>query len=77
MLRALNDAAGSVAKGAKATEKAARHFMSYARSSPGAVARLRASGMRLAGGSGAARLVAPEARSRAGVPQLRSLHGLA
>ena len=40
--------------------------MSYARSSPDAATRLRASGMRLAGGSGAARLVAPEARSRAG-----------
>ena len=66
MLHALSDIAGSVAKGAKATEKAVRHFMSYARSSPGAAARLRASGMRLAGGSDAACLVAPEARSRAG-----------
>ena len=66
MLHALNDAAGSVAKGAKATEKAVRHFMSYAHSSPGAVTRFRASDMRLAGDSDAAYLVAPEARSRAG-----------
>ena len=66
MLHALNDIAGSVAKGARAAEKAVRHFASYARSSPGAVARLKASGMRLAGDSDAAYLAAPEARSRAG-----------
>ena len=66
MLHALNDIAGSVAKGAKATEKAVRHFMNYAHSSPDAVTRFRASGMRLAGGSDAAYLAAPEARSRAG-----------
>ena len=66
MLRALSSIARAVAKGAKATEDAAQHLMGYAYSSPDAQTKLRASGMATQGGSGAACLAEPDARSRAG-----------
>ena len=66
MLHALSSIARAVAKGTKATEDAAQHLMDYACSSPAAEIKLRASEMILQGGSGAACLAEPDARSRAG-----------
>ena len=66
MLHALSSAARAVAKGTKATEDAAQRLMDYAYSNPAAEIKFRASEMILQGGSGAAYLAEPDAKSRAG-----------